>query len=47
MAYTCDPCVCPDMYYRDSMSWRKAMILLLCRIRQTLIDASGNETPVV
>jgi len=32
MSYNCDPCVCPDQHYRDSMSWRKAMITLLCRV---------------
>lgn len=37
MAYKCDPCECPEMYYRDSMSWRKAVIILLCRIRAALL----------
>ena len=32
MPDSCDPCICPDQHYRDSMSWRKAMITLLCRI---------------
>lgn len=32
MPYQCDPCVCPEQHYRDSMSWRKAMITLLCRL---------------
>jgi len=33
----CDPCVCPDLHYRDSMSWRKAVLRLLCA------SLTGNE----
>lgn len=41
MPYQCDPCVCPEQYYRDSMSWRKATITLLCR----LISYISGELP--
>lgn len=37
MADNCDPCNCLEMYYRDSQSWRKAVIELLCDI-ETAID---------
>lgn len=42
MPYQCDPCVCPEQHYRDSMSWRKAMITLLCRIAGYV---SGSTPP--
>lgn len=38
--YPCDPCDCPEAYYRDSQSWRKAMITLLCDVE----TAIGNIT---
>lgn len=41
MPYQCDPCLCPEQHYRDSMSWRKAMITLLCR----LIGYISGATP--
>lgn len=42
MSYPCDPCSCPEAYYRDSQSWRKAVILLLCRaIGVSSVQASG------
>lgn len=41
MPYQCNPCTCPEQHYRDSMSWRKAMITLLC----SLIDAISGTTP--
>jgi hypothetical protein len=45
MAYTCDPCECPEQYYRDSMSWRKAMLVLLCRIKAALITVGESTLP--
>lgn len=31
MAMHCDPCTCPEMYYRDEVTWQKAVLLLLCQ----------------
>lgn len=50
MSYDCDPCSCPDMYYRSKWPWRKAMLVLLCRIRTVLdnaiIEEESSELPV-
>lgn len=43
MSMNCDPCQCPDMYYRSTWPWRKAMLILLCRIRTILDDAIIDE----
>lgn len=32
MSYPCNPCDCPEAYYRDIESWRKAVVGLLCII---------------
>lgn len=32
--YPCDPCDCPEAYYRDKESFRKAMLELLCLIEK-------------
>lgn len=45
MPYQCDPCVCPEQHYRDSMSWRKAMITLLCRVIGYVSGATPPTTP--
>lgn len=29
MAISCDPCECPAAYYRDEMSFRKAVLVVL------------------
>lgn len=42
MPYQCDPCSCLEQHYRDSMSWRKAVLMLLCRI---LGYTSGGIAP--
>lgn len=36
MTTKCDPCDCPEQYYRDSQSWRKAMITILCDIERAI-----------
>lgn len=50
MSYDCDPCNCPEMYYRSKWPWRKAMLVLLCRIRTVLdnaiIEEESSELPV-
>lgn len=33
MVQQCNPCDCPEMYYRDETTWRKAIITLLCSIK--------------
>lgn len=40
--YKCDPCLCPEMYYRDKYSFRKALIILLCSIRALLTPQGGD-----
>jgi len=40
----CDPCICPDLHYRDSMSWRKAMLYLLCRITDYIVNPPTPDT---
>lgn len=32
MAMNCDPCDCPEQYYREKQTWRKAVLTLLCRM---------------
>lgn len=36
MAFDCDPCTCPEQHYRHEHTWRKAIITLLCRLRETI-----------
>lgn len=43
MSYDCNPCNCPEMYYRDKWAWRKALLVLFCRIRTVLDDAIIEE----
>ena len=43
MSYDCDPCNCSEMYYRSKLPWRKAMLVLLCRIRTVLDNAIIEE----
>jgi hypothetical protein len=44
MAMECDPCDCPEQYYRDNESFKKAVIVLLCN----LIEATEvPETPTL
>ena len=31
MSQNCDPCVCPQMWYKDLETWRKGVLTLLCR----------------
>lgn len=47
MPYTCDPCECPEQYFRDSQSWRKAMITLLCGIRSFVGGGDGSAGGLV
>ena len=42
MPYKCDPCDCPEQHYRDSMSWRKAMITLLCDVEAAIAGGGGG-----
>lgn len=42
MPYPCDPCECPEAYYRDTNSWRKAVIELLCVIASGQPSESGR-----
>lgn len=39
----CDPCSQLDIHYRDSMSWRKAMLVLLCRLAGSSSPAKQAE----
>lgn len=42
MAIQCDPCVCPEQHFRNDLSWRKAVLTVLCN----LIDAvQGGSIP--
>lgn len=41
MTFQCDPCVCPEQHYRDSETWKKAVITLLCKIWNILGGTSG------
>lgn len=46
MSMHCDPCTCPEMYYRDEMTWQKAVILLLCQAITKLEEAiAASEAP--
>lgn len=43
MPYPCDPCLCPEAYYRDSQSWRKGVIQLLCDIEEAIATITGEN----
>lgn len=48
MPYQCDPCACPEQHYRAIDTFKKAMITLLCNLRDVLLDiygAIGGGTP--
>lgn len=41
MTYQCDPCACPEQHYRSNETFKKAMITLLCDLREVLTDIYG------
>lgn len=42
MAMQCDPCLCPDQHINHLITWRKAVVTLLCRIANGI----GGAQPI-
>lgn len=45
MPYPCDPCDCPEAYYRDEESFRKAVIVLLSQATGPLEGCDPGVCP--
>lgn len=38
MVMQCDPCNCPEQYYRNDQAWKKGVMIIFCAIK-TLLDS--------
>lgn len=42
MVDKCDPCQCPELYYRNITAWRKGVLKLLCTILEAIRNFPGG-----
>jgi hypothetical protein len=45
MALDCNVCTCPDEYFRSEELWRKAVLLLLCQLIESIEALTAAQTP--
>ena len=36
MAMSCDPCSCPEQYYRNDQAWKKGVMIIYCAIKELI-----------
>lgn len=36
MTMNCDPCSCPEQYYRNDQAWKKGVMIIFCTIKELI-----------